>query len=402
MKNCEEILELLSLYIDNELDDATAKAVEKHIELCSSCKTELEQLREIIKMCNELDEVELPEDFNEVLHEKLKLEQKNMNENKKIIYMRNSLMRTVASVAAIFILIFAVRGFMYKGITTKNTNSSGTEIEPTGDVVYNTDIKAFDKEKDDVLSIEAADETQMYTYEMSEEIVRSAELYNSDETDSQNNSNENKFNVESDKNVSAASGATSTADQKNAPDETVMFKFSDGTETSDGTYLLAMQFGEELEVPVIGLTAYSSDFETDILKINEIAGKFGTKIKEDDTNASGSNMAKDLLVGGNPEFTLTNKADYVVSYSMDKLNYDKFIKEIKDKYKGKYYIVNNEEELNKRLKDVEGRIIELENSKKTNTDEYKSLMQEKENILNQLNSINSSSKIRVNITIVDN
>ncbi len=43
MKNCDDIRERLSLYLDNELQDDERLAVEAHVETCASCKTFVEK-----------------------------------------------------------------------------------------------------------------------------------------------------------------------------------------------------------------------------------------------------------------------------------------------------------------------------------------------------------------------
>ena len=403
VKRCEEILELLSLYIDNELDDVTAKAVEKHIESCSSCRSELEQLREIVKMCSELDEVELPDNFNEVLHERLKLEQKKMEDNKKTIFMRNRIMGAVASVAAIFILIFAVGGFMFTGMFNKTADLSVGKNEAANSIFNDTEQKLFEQKRDGASETESADEIKAFAYDMEQDKDGNGDSYKSRGIDSQDSSDESKLKMDSDSKISAAVGSLSTVAPSSTPgDEEVQIMFNEPIKEDDGAYSVAVQFNENIDVVVIGMTAYSNNFESDISTINEIACKFGTKIEESDINSPDSIMAKGLTSGENVEFTVTNKEDYAVSYTMDKLSYEKFIKEINDKYKGKYYVSNNEEELKNRLKDVEKRIDALGSSKESDTDEYKDLTYEKETILKQLDSINSSNKVRVNISIINN
>lgn len=71
MKNCNEIRDLLSFYLDNELHENERKQVVKHLEHCQECKYELEQLKNLIEQISEIEDVELPNDFNQKLHEKL-------------------------------------------------------------------------------------------------------------------------------------------------------------------------------------------------------------------------------------------------------------------------------------------------------------------------------------------
>lgn len=47
MKNCKEIREKLSPFIDNELSPAERGLIEKHIQQCSACQQEEKSLRQI-------------------------------------------------------------------------------------------------------------------------------------------------------------------------------------------------------------------------------------------------------------------------------------------------------------------------------------------------------------------
>lgn len=42
---CQEVVELVTDYLEGELDDATVAELEAHLELCPGCETYLEQMR---------------------------------------------------------------------------------------------------------------------------------------------------------------------------------------------------------------------------------------------------------------------------------------------------------------------------------------------------------------------
>jgi len=69
---CEEVRELLSLYIDGNLDPSTREALEKHIESCAECEAELAGLRQTVEILRSLEEVEVPETFRSSLMEKVR------------------------------------------------------------------------------------------------------------------------------------------------------------------------------------------------------------------------------------------------------------------------------------------------------------------------------------------
>jgi len=92
MKNCGEIIELMSLYIDGELDSETKREFEEHIETCESCRSELYELKEIVDVLGEVEEVELPSGFKEQLHENLWRKRRKMNQRAKFCLSGKSLL----------------------------------------------------------------------------------------------------------------------------------------------------------------------------------------------------------------------------------------------------------------------------------------------------------------------
>lgn len=69
--SCEKIMEMLSLYIDNELNEQESNEIEKHLKTCEECSREYEDLLAIKKLLSETPQVELPLGFKEELHQKL-------------------------------------------------------------------------------------------------------------------------------------------------------------------------------------------------------------------------------------------------------------------------------------------------------------------------------------------
>jgi|GEM_PF-1138370 len=116
MKNCNEVRELILLYIDGELDDRELQEFESHIDDCDECKKELNEIKTVIDMCRDIDEVELPENFRDELHEKL-VQAKNEQDGKsKIIRLRNRYIRIFSAVAAGLLLVVFGKGFYDRGM----------------------------------------------------------------------------------------------------------------------------------------------------------------------------------------------------------------------------------------------------------------------------------------------
>jgi len=108
---CTNINELMSAYIDNEINEVDKAKFEKHIAQCPQCKEEYELLKSLVLECSEIDEAELPEDFREGLHTRL-MEAKAEKPSKLADFMRKNRWTTAASAAAaVLIIAFALGSF---------------------------------------------------------------------------------------------------------------------------------------------------------------------------------------------------------------------------------------------------------------------------------------------------
>jgi anti-sigma factor RsiW len=58
---CIEVVELVSDYLDDELDGETRRRVEEHLALCPPCRIYVEQVRETVRAVGELPADALPE-----------------------------------------------------------------------------------------------------------------------------------------------------------------------------------------------------------------------------------------------------------------------------------------------------------------------------------------------------
>jgi anti-sigma factor RsiW len=57
---CIEVVELVSDYLDDELDEETRRRVEEHLTLCPACRIYVEQVRETVQALGELPSGALP------------------------------------------------------------------------------------------------------------------------------------------------------------------------------------------------------------------------------------------------------------------------------------------------------------------------------------------------------
>lgn len=116
--NCNEIRELLSLYIDNNLDEEQMLEIEGHLLICGDCNKELEHLNLLINSMKNLPEVNIPTHFDSRLSVELKKSfEMNKKTNKRNMYIRYS------SFAAIFVIgIFSIA--MYNNINLGELNKT--------------------------------------------------------------------------------------------------------------------------------------------------------------------------------------------------------------------------------------------------------------------------------------
>ena len=120
MMDCKKAHQLIPRYIDGKLDVAQKEELEKHIESCESCRKEYQLEKNIIESLKNMPPLELPEDFNKKMHEKL-VYQKNILEKKKE-KLKKTL--TVAVIAASFILMTVFVANIFKFDKSSRIESS--------------------------------------------------------------------------------------------------------------------------------------------------------------------------------------------------------------------------------------------------------------------------------------
>jgi len=119
--NCEQVKNLISLYIDNELDEKECSEFEDHISSCESCRNELNDILKIVKLLRSIPQVELPSNFKAQLHEKLikAKEEEKLNKRKGLLFVGNSYFKAISGIAAVVLVVFAIRGLFFGGSMTK-------------------------------------------------------------------------------------------------------------------------------------------------------------------------------------------------------------------------------------------------------------------------------------------
>lgn len=105
--NCNEIKEMISLYIDDELSEEEVKKIKDHLESCDECKKEFECYNQIINILKDLPEEEPPKGYCKRLHEKLLNTIPQNKTAKNINVFNNKKWAKYAGIAAVFVLVFS-------------------------------------------------------------------------------------------------------------------------------------------------------------------------------------------------------------------------------------------------------------------------------------------------------
>lgn len=107
MKNCKEIENNLSLYLDDSLSDADKQAIEEHLKSCPHCTKALVQLSKTHTLVNNLAEVEPPAWFKQKIMAKVRKKAEKKSFVQKLFYpLRIKI--PVQILATVFIAVLAV------------------------------------------------------------------------------------------------------------------------------------------------------------------------------------------------------------------------------------------------------------------------------------------------------
>jgi hypothetical protein len=150
MKSCNEIKEMISIYIDGELDSKLQNEFETHIQNCDDCRIELEELKEIVNLCGSIGEEELPEDFKQQLHGKLLAVSGTDNQitNVKEInrFKLNRYIKIGTSIAAVLLIAVLVKVlFPLTAVSHKSSESSSLAESAVSSKTLAAESKADNK-----------------------------------------------------------------------------------------------------------------------------------------------------------------------------------------------------------------------------------------------------------------
>lgn len=152
---CNEFEQLMNEYIDGELTHSI-DIVEEHINTCQTCKAMYEETLELKAMLSDLDMIDLPDDFEESLHEKLVAVNNETVKNVTPIRKWQRQFKVVGSLAAVLLVsVLAVKSFPMMG---NDFNSASNKEMATESFAMDTDDAA---EENFAMETEATEEESL-------------------------------------------------------------------------------------------------------------------------------------------------------------------------------------------------------------------------------------------------
>ncbi len=132
--DCEHILNLIPLYIDNMLSEEENDILCEHIKTCRECKKEVEFLKSVTSVAGEIPEIEVPKDFHERLMNKIAMEEKPKKRFGIVAFRRSAI--SFAAAAAVIALSVTAHFNLPQNTDTKDVDditpveTSVSEQEP--------------------------------------------------------------------------------------------------------------------------------------------------------------------------------------------------------------------------------------------------------------------------------
>ena len=342
MKNCSEVIEIISQYIDNELDEKERRDFEEHIKSCDSCRTELDEIRHVVELCRDIDEVELPEDFREELHRKLVDARDKGSFNGKVLEVRSKYIKIFSSIAAGLLLIFFVRGMYNNGYFSPVRFSGATKSESAAEAP-----RAMKEESAESASMKAAAGESQAELKM------------------------------------AAQDQEASLDS--APEQGILAR----AESVEDRGILKEQ---PAKPPIVKIVEVTVNIES-TGKSDELVGKIKAFVLENGAETAddgSSNVPKSICYAGEQEGAVA-----VLSYKVGNVQYDQFINSMVSGLGYDVVVGEMKSEdlsgeivkLNEKLADLDNKIYSAENEGNTSEDELKRMKNDKEKTMEQIQSL---------------
>ncbi|NSW92292.1 MAG: zf-HC2 domain-containing protein [Firmicutes bacterium] len=183
MMDCSRIKDLISIYIDGELDEGQKARFEAHVDQCPLCKEELDDILEVLRMLRSMPEVDLPDNFREELHEKLVQVKEREFTAGKLFNIRNRYIRALSTIAAGALIVFVLKGIFFDGFFSGTKQDRLTKSESmsqsatVNDIGEKTGARILADEEKNKSAVEdkKEEEVRMFGFSENEENDKSAE-----------------------------------------------------------------------------------------------------------------------------------------------------------------------------------------------------------------------------------
>ncbi|HZJ77051.1 MAG TPA: zf-HC2 domain-containing protein [Oscillospiraceae bacterium] len=100
--DCKNFQAYSSVYIDNKLSEEEKSDFENHIKKCTNCNIAFENMKTIVESVSMFEEIELPANFSNELHEKLLSAKKH--KSKPALFNKNKILNGVAAILLVSVL----------------------------------------------------------------------------------------------------------------------------------------------------------------------------------------------------------------------------------------------------------------------------------------------------------
>ncbi|MHB8917052.1 MAG: anti-sigma factor family protein [Desulfocucumaceae bacterium] len=124
---CHEAQELMSEYTDGVLDPSDQERVDRHIEGCPECRSELDALKMVVDLVRDLPLVEPPQEFRPELRKRLETEAVRPQNTGLVHRLASGRWSGIIALAASFVLVIGLAA-TWEGLPWKN-DTAGTRVE---------------------------------------------------------------------------------------------------------------------------------------------------------------------------------------------------------------------------------------------------------------------------------
>ena len=157
--DCTKLLEEMSMYIDNMLSETERIEFERHLEACEDCRFEFNNFKTMLECINEIEEIELPLDFEATLHNRLLKEAEATRKQIKFPFRLKVISGVAAAVAVVVIGMTALNQLPMGGgmkIAQENTTRDSMEFSDGKNILQAPSIQLKDKDFSMVAPSESA------------------------------------------------------------------------------------------------------------------------------------------------------------------------------------------------------------------------------------------------------